>query len=225
MSNPTEKEKRIKLWTPAVNMFFVSKSVYSGVRTVLYVFLTYVLKTPRIRLRVWHVNSLRWSRSGVINARCSVRASLWARRGVWARLTLLSLLPPPPLTSAGVMFVCHLARCQRGGKLDSPLGTRPLRSYAVQSTSVLFSACMLAPLRALDEGDVCLHRYTYRTWLRRSNCKSETFFFCIIVCSPLVLYENILDFKKRVCSKKKVFIPMLSSSQWALSLPQRSGAL
>lgn len=94
-------------------------------------FLTCVLKTAPIRLLVGHVNSRRCSRKGVINARCSVRGSLWASWGVCA--------PPctslPFATAATVMFVCHLARRQQGRGGSSLLGARPRRSYGVPSTS------------------------------------------------------------------------------------------
>lgn len=138
MSNPTEKEKGIRLWTPAGNVFLFLK-LYIQVNTQYSVFLTRVLKTPRITLHVWRGNSLRWSRSGVINARRSARGSLWASRGVWARLTLPSLLPPPPRR-----YVCPSPRQMPTGRgLSSLLGARPGTSNGVQSTSVLFSSCTL----------------------------------------------------------------------------------
>lgn len=51
MSNPTEKEKGIRLWTPAGNVFLFLK-LYIQVYTQYSVFLTRVLKTPRITLHV-----------------------------------------------------------------------------------------------------------------------------------------------------------------------------
>lgn len=71
-------------------------------------------------LHVWRANSRRWSTSGVINARRSARASLWASRGVWARLTLPSPSPPPPPRR----YVCPSPR-------QMPTGRGPVHCWAL----------------------------------------------------------------------------------------------
>lgn len=105
-------------------------------------FLTRVLKTARIRLLVWHVNSRCWSRNGVINARCSVkRFSLGKPR------CLCTASHFPPFCRQQQQQQHHLQRkpllClsltspdANGGGASSLLGARPRRTCGVPSTSV-----------------------------------------------------------------------------------------
>lgn len=136
-----------------------------------------------------------------------------------------SLSPPPPPRR----YVCPSPRQMPTGRgLCSLLGTRPGTSNGVQSTSVLFSSCTLAAFRASDENNVSLHLRA-NTYVQNvavlKLLQIPNFFTDYMYCSPLMLEENY-DSKKLVCSNnKKVFIPMLSSTQWTLGLAQRSGAL
>lgn len=193
---PLRKKKRIRLWTPAANMFFVSRTVYSGVHAVLPVFLHMRAENSAL---VGHVNSRCWSRNRVINARCSVRGSLWAS------LALPSLLPPPPPPPppppawATVMFVCRLARCPRGrglftaGRSATPI-LRRAEHPGLNRTAP--PARELAALSAKDEGE-CVFTPARQQMQNLAAFKQlQMFFFCFFFAlqmnySPLVLDENL----------------------------------